>query len=83
MRSQLRINVFVFAKQGLGLIKVVPVFDCAGFRIARSVRRSSVPISGSVNPVSVEASGGRSVVVVQAVFGAETVDSFRQLSLEN
>ena len=86
--SQLRVDVLggVLSQQCLRLIKVVSIFDGrSGFRI-RSVRRSSVSVAGSVDPVPVQ-SGHRGsvdvVVVVQSVLVAEAVAGFDQLRFDN
>ena len=82
--SQLRI-IFVTRRRVLpqqGLRLVVAVSVLAGFRI-RSVGRTAVPVAGSVDPVSVDSGGRRSVEVVVAKFGAETFDRLSELRFEN
>ena len=57
----------------------------SGFRF-RSVGWTSVPVSGSVDPVSVDSGRRRSVnvaVVVEPVFRSEAVDRFAELGFEN
>ena len=79
MRSQLRIGVFCsfFTEQSLRLVKIVSVLQ----RFGVTVRRSTVPISGSVDPISVSVKSAicRSVVGISPVFGSKTADSFREL----
>ena len=81
----MRIVLFVFfSQQRLGL-EVVGVAVLPGFRF-RSVGRTSVPESGSVDPVSVDSGRRRSVnvaVVVEPVFRSEAVDRFAELGFEN
>ena len=81
----MRIVLFVFFSQQRLRLEIVGVAVLSGFRL-RSVGRTSVPVSGSVDPVSVDSGRRRSVnvaVVVESVFRSEAVDRFAELGFEN